>query len=110
MSASSSAETLGCTSGRLYSIIQAATQTKPMAPVKINADCQPQFSAIQGTTRIVSTAPILEPQLKMPVAVPRCRLGNHSATVLMQAGKLADSPSPSKARATPKVNAVLAHA
>ena len=34
----------------------------------------------------------------MPVASARSRLGNHSATVLMEAGKLAASPMPKMLR------------
>ena len=43
-------------------------------------------------------APQLEPLLKMPVARARSRLGNHSATVLMEAGKLPASPMPKALR------------
>src|ERR1035441_5880211 len=71
----------------------------PIEPVKMNADCQPNFSASGGTQRIVMIAPTLAPELKMPVAVPRWRRGNHSATVLMQAGELTASPNPSKTAA-----------
>ena len=39
-------------------------------------------------------APTLVPELKMPVASERSLCGNHSATVLMAAGKLPDSPRP----------------
>ena len=46
----------------------------------------------------------------MPVACARSFCGNHSATVLMQAGKFAASPKPSKTRAIPKVNALVASA
>ena len=48
--------------------------------------------------------PILAPELKIPVASARSRLGNHSATVLMQAGKLAASPRPSRNMAMAKVS------
>ena len=37
----------------------------------------------------------------MPVASERSFCGNHSATVLIAAGKLPDSPSPRKKRANP---------
>ena len=43
---------------------------------------------IQGTTSGVTSAPTFVPELKMPVASARSFLGNHSATVLMEAGKL----------------------
>src|SRR5436305_218961 len=38
---------------------------------------------------------MFEPALKIPVANARSRPGNHSATVLIDAGKLPDSPRPS---------------
>ena len=44
----------------------------------------------------------LVPALKIPVAKARSRLGNHSATLLMAAGKLPDSPKPSMARQKPR--------
>ena len=43
-------------------------------------------------------APTFEPELKMPVARARSFLGNHSATVLIAAGKFPASPTPSAAR------------
>ena len=55
-------------------------------------------------------APMLAPELKIPVARARSFLGNHSATVLMHAGKLADSPMPRAARATPNAKADAAAA
>ena len=42
--------------------------------------------------------PTLEPLLKMPVARARSRRGNHSVTVLMDAGKLPASPTPKALR------------
>jgi hypothetical protein len=44
----------------------------------------------------------LVPALKIPVANARSRLGNHSATDLMAAGKLPDSPKPSIPRQKPR--------
>src|SRR5713101_7990756 len=76
----------------------------------MNAACQLKDAVSQGTVRIATIGPTFVPALKMPVASARSFLGNHSATVLMQAGKLADSPSPRNARATPKVNAERAAA
>ena len=52
--------------------------------------------------------PMLAPELKRPVASARSRLGNHSATVLMQAGKLADSPMPSRNMAMIRVTTEVA--
>ncbi len=42
------------------------------------------------------------PELKMPVANARSFFGNHSAVVLIAAGKLPPSPSPSRNRAMAK--------
>ena len=55
-------------------------------------------------------APILAPELKRPVANARSLRGNHSATVLMAAGKLPASVTPNAARATEKPNTLLAAA
>ena len=55
-------------------------------------------------------APTLAPELKIPVASERSLCGNHSATVLIAAGKLPDSPSPRKKRAKPNSSAELASA
>src|SRR4029077_4679070 len=78
------------------------SQIKPRAPVKRKAHCQPIFSAINGTQRGAAIAPILAPELKIPVAKALSFLGNHSATVLMAAGKLPASLIPKAALATPK--------
>ena len=48
-------------------------------------------------------APIVEPELKSPIAKARSFLGNHSATVFTEAGKFADSPKPNAARANAKL-------
>ena len=48
-------------------------------------------------------APMFVPALKMPVDNARSFFGNHSATVLILAGKFPDSPSPSEKRATKKL-------
>jgi hypothetical protein len=45
--------------------------------------------------------PMLVPELKIPVAVDRSLVGNHSATALIAAGMLPASPSPRKKRAMP---------
>ena len=46
---------------------------------------------------------MLAPELNIPVASARSFLGNHSAVVLMAAGKLPASPKPNK----PRINAKL---
>lgn len=48
-------------------------------------------------------APTFVPALKIPVASARSFLGNHSATVLMLAGKTPDSPKPNADRAITKL-------
>ena len=55
--------------------------------------------AMKGTTRGVTIAPTLLPALNRPAAKARSRLGNHSATALMPAGKPPPSPTPSSIRA-----------
>src|SRR5258705_13981198 len=73
-----------------------------MEPVKMNAQRHPHVRAIQGTSSGVTMAPVLVPALKMPVASARSSLGNHSATVLIAAGKFAPPPGPRHARAPEK--------
>src|ERR1700761_6835678 len=89
---------------------QNISQIKPSAPVRIKAICQPYAARINGTAIGATTAPILAPELKIPVASARSRLGNHSATDLMAAGKFPDSPNPNPDRAIvkPKVFPVSA--
>jgi len=43
----------------------------------IKASCQPQVTAIQGTTSGAIIAPTFVPELKMPVARARSFFGNH---------------------------------
>src|SRR5271157_2376224 len=116
MYASSAAETRGCSSGLRYSHNQNASHTNPVAPAAANAPrqalCTPRAgmnaNTRMGTTTGTSMAPTLAPELKRLVARARSFLGNHSATVLMQAGKLEASPSPRKNMAIPKVTAEVA--
>src|SRR6266540_576557 len=83
----------------MYSASHATSHRKPSDPVRMNAQRQPHVSAIQGTRSGVTIAPVLVPALKIPVASARSFFGNHSATALIAPGKLADSPSPKRARA-----------
>src|SRR5688572_32742456 len=69
-----------------------------MAPITINAVCQPQLTAIQGTVKGARIAPTLAPELKIPVANERSFLGKYSAVALMAAGKLPASPIANTAR------------
>ena len=48
-------------------------------------------------------APTFAPALNIPVASARSFFGNHSATVLILAGKIPDSPKPSADRAIRKL-------
>src|SRR5215470_15710052 len=70
----------------------------------MNAQRHPHagFVAIGGTIAAATRIPTLVPALKIPVANARSFRGNHSATVLMQAGKFPASPSPSAKRAPAK--------
>jgi hypothetical protein len=70
-----------------------------MKPVARNAHCHPNRIVMIGTTIGVMSAPMFVPALKSPVANARSDRGNHSATVLIAAGKLPDSPKPSANRA-----------
>src|SRR2546428_13542483 len=65
-----------------------------MEPVMMNAQRQPRCPTIQGTLSGVTIAPTFVPALKMPVANARSFFGNHSATVLIEAGKVSDLPRP----------------
>ena len=78
----------------------------PSKPVAMNAQRQPNCSVIHGTMSGARIAPILLPALKMPVAKDLSFCGNHSAVVLIAAGKLPDSPRPSTNRAIAKPNTV----
>ncbi len=78
-----------------------------MAPVIMNAHCQPHCEAINGTVSGARIAPTLAPELKIPVADARSFLGNHSATVLIAAGKLPASLTPKAALATMKPSVLL---
>src|SRR5436305_13867159 len=49
---------------------------------------------MKGTASGAKIAPTFEPELKMPVARARSFFGNHSATVLIAAGKLPASLNP----------------
>src|SRR4051812_36809130 len=79
-------------------------------PVNRNDERQPKLAAMIGTINGATTAPMLEPLLKIPVAKARSPLGNQSATVLRAAGKLADSPRPRPKRAAANCKGVLASA
>src|SRR4029079_14751115 len=89
---------------------QKTTHVRPATPVPMKAYSQPHRSAIMGTTHGATIAPMLEPALKTPVANARSFRGNHSATVLIAAGKFPDSPRPSANRAAANCPPVRANA
>ena len=62
----------------------------------MNAECQPQVNASQGTIAGAIIAPTLAPELKIVVASVRSFLGNQSATALIADGKLPPSPRPER--------------
>ena len=104
----SGSDSFGWLAAGAYIVSHTVTQMNPIAPVSTNAQRQPSVSAIHGTVSGAITAPMFVPELKMPVANARSRFGNHSAVVLIAAGKLPDSPSPSANRANPNVSALTA--
>src|SRR5271154_2041088 len=73
-------------------------QTSPMDPVQMKAACHPQRSVTAAIRTGAIKAEALEPELKRPVASARSSEGNHSVVALMAAGKLPDSPRPSRPR------------
>src|ERR1700730_18784122 len=66
----------------------------------MNAVWQPQVRAIQGITIGAMMGPKFEPELNKLVAKVRSLLGNQSATVLIDDGKLPASLIPREMRAT----------
>ena len=72
----------------------------PTVPVMMKLARQPSCTMMSGTSTAVRMMPTLEPALNRPVAKLRSFRGNHSATVLMAAGKLPASPRPRRKRDT----------
>ena len=66
----------------------------------MNAICQPQVSAIHGMMIGARIGPKFAPELNKLVAKVRSFLGNQSATVLIDDGKLPASLIPRQMRAT----------
>src|SRR5262245_3866275 len=69
--------------------------------MRTNDHCQPNLLASNTVTGAAIT-PTLVPELKMPVASARSFCGNHMATALIEAGKLAASATPRQKRTTTK--------
>ena len=74
---------------------------KPIAPMAMNANCQPKRSAIITVMNDTIT-PTFVPELNSPVASARSRCGNHCPIALIDAGKFPASAAPRKKRATAK--------
>jgi len=80
-------------------VYEMALPATPRTADMRNAQRHPQRIVIHGTTSGVTIAPMFDPALKIPMASDRSFFGNHSATVLMLAGKIPASPNPNDARA-----------
>ena len=65
---------------------------------------------MNGTVSGAIIAPILAPELKIPVAKALSFFGNHSATVLIAAGKFPASVNPKAPLATKKPRVPVANA
>ena len=73
----------------------------PIAPIAMNANCQPNRSATITVMNDTIT-PTFVPELNKPVASARSRCGNHWPIALIDAGKFPASAAPRKKRATAK--------
>src|SRR5215470_61068 len=83
---------------------QAPSHRKPRVPMMINAGCQLPKNLYKPITSTGAIAPpIDEPLSNSATAQPRSFFGNHSATALVAAGQLADSPAPSRKRKKAKL-------
>src|SRR4051812_40512827 len=106
MCSSSAAFTRRDLRGGSKNMSQKASHTKPHAPIATNAVFHPKLRKSHGTISGAKIEPTFEPALKIPVATERSFGGNHSATVLIAAGKFPDSPNPNATRAKPKPKTV----
>src|SRR5215471_17158885 len=86
------------------------SQTKPSAPVTMNAECQPHLRASHTTIGGVMMAPVTAAELASPLSSARSLGGYHSETTAVDAMKLNDSPIPSRNRITPRPTEVRATA
>src|ERR1041385_601201 len=83
---------------------QTPSHRNPSVPMIMNAGRQPPKYLYRPITSIGAIAPpIEEPLSNRATAQPRSFLGNHSATALVAAGQLADSPAPSRKRKKAKL-------
>ena len=74
----------------------------------MNMARQPKCSVTPATIGAAAAAPRAVPELKIPTAMARSRTGNHSVTVLTQAGMLAASAAPSRNRQNENCRALRA--
>src|SRR2546427_12967546 len=108
--ASSRLDKRGCSSGLRYSVSHRTSHKNPVRPVTTKVHRQPYVSVSHGTVTAATSTPTFVPALKIPVASARSLRGNHSATVLMHAGKFPASPNPSAKRAKLKPVTVVTSA
>jgi len=64
---------------------------------------QPRRSAVNAIRGGAISAPVLDPALKIPIALPRSFAGNHSDIALVAAGQLPASPTPRRKRKTARL-------
>src|SRR5579862_547443 len=86
-----------------------ASQIKPSAPEKTNAQRQPSSNAMIGMTTAATAPPTLEPLSNIATASPRSSRGNQSATALLAPGQFKPSPRPSRNRKDANPNAEVAN-
>ena len=73
----------------------------------MNAHCHPSVCIVHTVSGGVIMAPSPAPSIKMATAVERSLAGNHCATALLAAGKLAASATPSTTRRVKKLHKPL---
>jgi len=84
-----------------------------VAPFSFETPKSPEEITSEGESRAFSVRPVYRyspTAYDSALAKARSFFGNHSATVLMEAGKLAASPRPRAKRAMPKPSGVRARA
>src|ERR1041385_7590255 len=83
---------------------QTPSHRNPSVPVMIKAGRHPPKYLYRPITSNGAMAPPMDdPLSNRATAQPRSFFGNHSATALVAAGQLADSPAPSRKRKNAKL-------
>ncbi|HMC59580.1 MAG TPA: hypothetical protein VKJ01_10340, partial [Candidatus Solibacter sp.] len=88
----------GCRGGGPEARHHQSVHSKPMAPERKNTHRQLSVAITSAMPGGAITEPTAVPALTIPIAVPRCSTGYHSATALVAAGKPPPSPIPSRNR------------